>query len=64
MPIYDCQQLDGELTKATNDVENLDETPVVGRVTLKNNEETHLDLLGVEYDEDENVLYFNMGLRR
>jgi hypothetical protein len=63
MPIYDCEQLDSELTKATNDLEELGEVPVMGRVTVED-KEVELDLLGVEYDEDANVLYFNMGARR
>lgn len=63
MPIYDVQQLDAEFEKATNDLEVVDEIPVVGRATF-NDVEMHLDLLGIEYDEDENVLYLNMGARR
>jgi hypothetical protein len=61
--IYDVQQLDDNLDGEMTSMEEPSETPVMGRATI-DGEEREFDLLGLEYEEDANVMYINLGPRR
>jgi len=63
MPIYDAEQLEAEVENAIEELEEGIQSPDVrGRVTL-GGAELLLDLLGIEYDEEDNIMWLNLGSR-